>query len=336
MKMALALAQRGLGRVAPNPAVGCVIVDAAGHVAGRGWTAPGGRPHAETIALKAAKGRGHTAYVTLEPCAHYGKTPPCANALVDAGIRRVVVATTDPDARVNGKGIKILEQAGVQTDVGLCRQEADELNEGFFRAVCEKRPLVTLKIATSKDGKTAHPSGKPKWITGPESRARGHLYRANHDAIMVAIGTVLADNPSLDCRLAGLEGRSPQPIVMDSHLRLPADNRLADPWVMTVGEKPDTIQVPADETGRVDIRAALTILAEKGITRLLVEGGSKLNASLIRASLVDRLLWFRAPEIIGPDGLDAIEGVDLNSLSLTEIGAGVTGCDSWQEFKLDS
>lgn len=356
MKAALGLAGRGLGRVWPNPAVGCIIVDEAGHVAGRGFTAPGGRPHAETQAITQAghAAKGGTAYVTLEPCAHHGKTPPCAEALIRAGLKRVVIASSDPDKRVSGKGVDLLKAAGVQVELGLCQTEADHLNQGFFQAIKINRPLVTLKLATSRDGFIAGPAGHGQWVTGKQSRARGHLSRASHDAIMVGIGTVLADNPALDCRLPGLEERSPVRIVVDSQLRIPCDSILVKTareiptWVMTLqsadnahGKKLkeqgiEIISCPANEAGQVDLVNAMGLLCKKGITRLLSEGGAQLNASLIKASLVDRILWFRSPKNIGDGGLPALTGYGLNQLEnmpgFKPRRKGRSGEDIWQEY----
>src|ERR1041385_5995279 len=202
MRHALTLARRALGRVAPNPAVGCVIVSRDGRVLGRGWTAPGGRPHAETIALAqaGAAAKGATAYVTLEPCAHQGQTPPCAEALVRAGVKRVVATVTDPDPRVRGKGFATLRAAGIEVMECVLEREAREVNRGFFLRIEKDRPLITLKIAQSRDGKTIPPPGATRWITNEESRRFGHLLRAQHDAILVGVETVLADDPELTCR----------------------------------------------------------------------------------------------------------------------------------------
>lgn len=361
MKMALALARRGLGSTWPNPSVGCVITDNKGHITGRGVTGPGGRPHGEAVALSQAgnAARGGVVYVTLEPCAHHGKTPPCAAALVRAGISRVVIATGDPDRRVSGKGMEILKNAGIQVDFGVCQIEADEVNQGFFTLCHQKRPMVTLKMATSQDGMIAAASGDKKWITGPLSRQRGHLLRANHDAIMVGIGTVLADNPSLDCRLAGLSHLSPVRVVLDSHLRIPDDCRLVDTakkiptWVITgqnegqnEGQKYQSLKsrgveiFHCDRTGdgRLELKHMLAILGGQGITRLLSEGGAAVNASLIRASLVDRLYWFKAADIIGADGLAALSFTDINELTKSPnfslVRSGHTGNDIWQEYKI--
>jgi len=350
MKAALGLARRGLGLVWPNPAVGCVLVKD-GRVVGRGHTAAGGRPHAETQALAQAgeQARGATAYVTLEPCSHHGKTGPCAEALIQAGIARCLVAVDDPDPRVSGRGLEMLRKAGVHVELGLCRQEAAELNAGFFSRITQGRPLVTLKSAGSLDGRIATHSGESKWITGPEARAAGHLLRAEADAIMVGSTTAITDNPDLTCRLAGLEGRSPVRVVVDSRLRLPLTSKLVatakqvPTWLVTVaGNDPERllayegcgveiIEVPAGEEG-VNLPAVLKALGERGLTRLLVEGGAHLSAALLHHDLVDRIAWFRAPLLIGGDGLAAVVpfGIDrleqaprFTRLSVAEFGGDI-------------
>ncbi len=334
MRAALALAARGLGNVWPNPAVGCVLVRN-DRVIARGWTQPGGRPHAETEALTRAgdAARSATAYVSLEPCAHHGKTPPCAQALIDAGIGRAVVAMEDPDPRVDGGGIDRLRQAGISVEVGLCREEAAHVNEGFLLRIREQRPLVTLKLASSLDGRIATHTGDSRWITGPEARARGHLLRAQNDAILVGSGTALTDDPDLTCRLPGMENRSPVRVVVDSRLRLPSSSKLAasaarvPTWLVTLpnadGETRkaledrgiEIIDAPPGTDGRIDFAAALRELAGRGITRLLVEGGGGVAASLFRADLVDRLVWFRAPMVIGGDGKPGIEAFGVADLA---------------------
>ncbi len=357
MKMALGLAQRGLGSTWPNPSVGCIIVDQNGHIIGRGYTGFGGRPHGEIMALKQAgrAAKGATAYVTLEPCAHHGETPSCAERLVKAEISRVVVATIDPDERTSGKGMEILKKAAVQVDLGVCQTEAKAINQGFFKRITANRPFVTLKVATSLDGMIATSSGHSKWITGPQSRRRGHLLRASHDAILVGVGTVLADNPSLDCRLAGLENRSPVRIILDSHLRTPDDCIVVNTakkiptWIIT-GQGNDqkkarleaqSVQIiccDMNQEGQIDLEKMMTILAVKGITRILSEGGAQVNASLIRASLVDRLYWFRSTAIIGGDGLPALSSIGLTELqkkpNFSLIRTGRTGNDIWQEYMI--
>jgi diaminohydroxyphosphoribosylaminopyrimidine deaminase / 5-amino-6-(5-phosphoribosylamino)uracil reductase len=333
MRAALALARRGLGTVWPNPAVGCVLVKE-GYVVGRGWTQPGGRPHGETEALRRAgeAACGATAYVSLEPCCHWGKTPPCAEALIGAGVRRVVVALEDPDPRVAGHGIRRLRAAGLDVETGLCGEEAAEVNAGFLNRFRLGRPLVTLKLATSLDGRIATAGGESRWISGPEARERTHALRADHDAILVGIGTVLGDDPQLTCRLHGLDNRSPVRVVVDRHLRIPATSRLVvdahrvPTWIVTLRSADPAhrdallprgvalIEVDPDPTGQIDLAAALEAIGARGITRLLVEGGAGLAAALIRGRLVDRLAWVHAPLLIGADGIAAIGALGLPGL----------------------
>lgn len=336
MRAALALARRGLGNVAPNPAVGCVIVRD-GAVVGRGWTQPGGRPHAETEALARAgeAARGATAYVTLEPCCHWGRTPPCTDALIAAGIARAVVALRDPDPRVNGEGLDRLRAAGIAVTEGVLEAEAARLNAGFLSRVRAGRPLVTLKLATTLDGRIAAASGESRWITGPEARRLAHRLRARHDAVMVGSGTALADDPALTVRIPGLvpPGHAgPVRIVADGRLRLPltsvlaATARATPTWILTtqgadrhrVSAFTDcgvtVISVPADPNGQPEPRAALRALAQRGITRVLVEGGARLAASLLRGGLVDRLAWFHAPGVLGADAVPGIEALGLGGL----------------------
>ncbi|MGB8602272.1 MAG: bifunctional diaminohydroxyphosphoribosylaminopyrimidine deaminase/5-amino-6-(5-phosphoribosylamino)uracil reductase RibD, partial [Rhizomicrobium sp.] len=316
---------------APNPSVGCVIV-AGGRIVGRGWTQPGGRPHAETQALAAAgaAAKGATAYVTLEPCAHYGQTPPCAQALIDGGVARVVAAATDPDPRVAGKGFAMLRAARIAVTEGVCQSEALALNQGFFLTKTASRPLVTLKLATSLDGKIASAGGESKWITGPAARRYGHLLRARHDAILVGIGTALADDPELSCRLPGMVDRTPIRVVLDSDLRLPAWSKLvktARRWpllVFTLSDDQklavdgvDVVKVARDARGRPDCAAVLAELARRGITRLLIEGGAGVAASFLDRDLVDRLELFTAPMLLGGGGTSAIDA--LGALSLREV-----------------
>jgi diaminohydroxyphosphoribosylaminopyrimidine deaminase/5-amino-6-(5-phosphoribosylamino)uracil reductase len=334
MRAALALARRNLGQVWPNPSVGCVIVNN-GRVVGRGWTQRGGRPHAETEALARAgnAAKDATAYVGLEPCSHHGKTPPCADALIAAGIARVVIAVEDPDPRVSGAGAARLRAAGIAVDIGPCRAEADELNAGFFCRIQHGRPLVTLKLATSLDGRIATATGVSRWITGPAARERAHLLRAMHDAVLVGTGTALADDPQLTCRLPGLEQRSPVRVVIDGHLRLPATLRLftetdqVPTWLATLKSADPARQealtaqgvkiifAEPDAEGGVNLAAFLRRLGDEGLTRLLVEGGGRLAAALLRAGLVARLIWMRAPLIIGSDGVPAIADLGLGDLA---------------------
>jgi len=331
MSLALALGRRGLGNVWPNPAVGCLIVRD-GRVLGRGWTQPGGRPHAETEALAAAgaAARGATAYVSLEPCAHHGQTPPCADALVAAGVARVVVAAPDPDPRVAGAGLARLRAAGVEVTEDVCRQQAEALNAGFLKRQTAGRPLLTLKLATSLDGRIATAAGESQWITSAAARARAHLLRAQHDAVLIGSGTALADDPMLTCRLPGWTGPQPVRLVFDARLRLPADGALARSadriplWVLTAPgqDSPalsatgaELVAVPAGPSGGIDLAAAMDELGRRGLTRVLVEGGAGLASALLRAGLVDRLAWFRASCLIGDDGLAAIDGLGVAQLA---------------------
>ena len=333
MHAALALGRRGLGTVWPNPAVGCVLVKGR-HVVGRGWTQPGGRPHAETEALRRAGEAAceATAYVSLEPCCHWGKTSPCTDALIGAGVRRVVVALEDPDPRVAGNGIRQLRGAGLAVETGLCENEAAEVNAGFLNRLRLGRPLITLKLATSLDGRIATAGGESRWISGPAARERTHAFRADHDAILVGIGTVLADDPQLTCRLPGLDGRSPVRVVIDRQLRIPAaarlvvDAQLVPTWIVTLRSADPArreallargvilIDVDPDSEGQINLAAALEAIGARGITRLLVEGGAALGAALIRARLVDRLAWVHAPLLLGGDGVPAIAALGLPGL----------------------
>jgi len=334
MRAALGLARRGLGNTWPNPAVGCVIVKG-GRVVSRGWTQPGGRPHAEELALQRAgsEAKGATAYVTLEPCSLPGRGPACADGLIAAGVARVIAPVEDRFPRVAGTGFAKLRAAGIEVEVGLCADEANEINAGFFARVKHRRPLVTLKLATSLDGRIATASGESRWITGRAARERAHLLRATHDAVLVGTGTALADDPQLTCRLPGLESRSPVRIVIDRHLRLPANLRLfaeadqAPTWVATLASADPARQAALakagvkivatgpNAAGGIDLADLLLRLGDEGLTRLLVEGGGQLAAALLRASLIDRLVWMRAPLVIGGDGLPAVAALDRAGLA---------------------
>lgn len=332
MAVALGLARRGLGRVWPNPSVGCVIVKD-GRVVGRGWTQPGGRPHAETEALRraGAAARGATVYISLEPCAHHGKTPPCADALIDAGVARAVVAIEDPFRRVAGRGLERMRSAGIDVVTGVGHDAAAALNAGFFMRIGDARPLFTLKTASTLDGRIATHTGESQWITGEPARARGHALRASADAVMVGVGTALADDPRLDCRLPGLADRSPVRIVVDSRARLPLTSRLVrtaretPTWLLTLAGQDarhrafadagiEVIEVAPDADGNLDLEVGAGALGDRGLTRVLVEGGGRLAAGLLRAGLVDRLVWFRAPRLIGGDGLPATEAFGVDRL----------------------
>ena len=334
MAVALRLAERGLGRTWPNPAVGCVVVRH-GRIVGRGWTQPGGRPHAEVEALRraGAQALGATAYISLEPCAHYGQTPPCTMALLHAGIRRAVIALADPDPRVDGRGTDQLRQAGVEVALGVGHDEAAQLNAGFFLRVRAGRPLVTLKLATSLDGRIATRAGASRWITGEAARRRAHQLRATHDAIVIGSGTALADDPMLTCGLPGLDERSPVRVVLDGRLRLPPTSRLATTardvptWVVTRAGADarrraalercgvEVLAVPTAVGSSPAIEQALAALAARGLTRVLAEGGGMIAAALLRARLVDRLVWFQAPLVIGGDGLAAVADLGLDALA---------------------
>ena len=318
----------------PNPAVGCVLVKE-GRVVGRGWTQPGGRPHGETEALMRAgdAARGATAYVSLEPCCHWGKTPPCTDALIAAGVSRVVVPIEDPDPRVSGQGIARLREAGIEVATGLGAEEAAEINAGFFTRLREERPLVTLKLATTLDGRLATRTGQSQWITGPAARDRAHLLRATHDAVMVGSNTVLTDDPQLTCRLPGLDRLSPVRIVVDGRLRVPltarvvAEARTVPTWFITlrhgdaarreafIGCGVELIEAPETRDHAIDMTEALRELGRRGLTRVLVEGGATLAAVLLRDGLVDRLAWFHAPMLIGGDGIPAIEAFGIEALA---------------------
>ena len=354
MRAALRLARRGLGNVWPNPAVGCVIVRE-GRVVGRGWTQPGGRPHAEAEALAraGAVAAGATAYVTLEPCAHHGKTPPCAEALAAAGLATVVVALEDPDPRVAGRGIARLREAGIAVETGVCEAEAAELNAGFFQRIKSGRPLVTLKLATSLDGRIATAAGESRWITGPAARERAHLLRATHDAVLVGTDTVIADDPELTCRLPGLDVQSAVRIVLDRRLRIPEAAKLfaqpssAPVWVVTSptadqarktalrGRGAEVIEAGGEV--QLDLPAVLVLLGERGLTRVLVEGGGRLAAALLRQQLVDRLVWFHAPRLLGGDGVPAIAPLGFAALAAApqfeRVGSEVVGDDVMTTFR---
>ena len=335
MTAALMLARRALGQAWPNPAVGCIVLDRSGRVVGRGWTRPGGRPHAETEALAQAgeQARGGTVYVTLEPCAHHGQTPPCAEALVAAGITRVVSAAEDPDARVSGRGLDLLRKANIAVTADVCKEEAEEINFCFFTRLQHGRPMLSLKLATRLDGRIALASGESRWITAEAARRRGHWLRATHDAVLIGAGTALSDDPQLTCRLPGLEHRSPVRVLIDPNLRVPSTAKLYREarsvalWVIAapsaaeaeltrrVDAGAEVLKIPAGPDGRPAASAILAALGGRGITRLLVEGGSRMATALLEAGLVDRIAWFRAPVLIGADGLPATAMLGLQRLS---------------------
>src|SRR5579872_6909502 len=344
MEEAIALAEYALGLTSPNPAVGCVIV-AGDQIVGRGATATGGRPHAETVALAkaGARARGATAYVSLEPCAHFGQTPPCANALVDAGIRRVVIGCGDPFPKVRGKGIAILRKAGIAVTLGVMEEESRRINEGFFTRVEKGRPMVALKLAMTLDGRIATSSGDSKWISGEESRALVHRWRRYSDAVMVGAGTVIADDPRLTCREES--GRDPYRVIIDAKLR--SDPRAR---VFTQRSSASTILVTTPSKHRIaqerygsantEVLAMKAVggetalaplfheFGQRGWNRVMIEGGAHLAASALRQKVVDRIAIFVAPKILG-GGLSAIEGlgflkmkgaINLADLEVWQVG----------------
>lgn len=331
MALALSLGRRGQGRVWPNPAVGCVIV-AQGRIVGRGWTQPGGRPHGEVEALAqaGAAARGATAYVTLEPCSHHGQTPPCAQALIDAGVARVVVATTDSDARVNGQGLQMLRDAGIEVTLGEGEADARRDHAGFFRRVELGRPLLTLKLANSFDGRIATGTGESQWITGSQARRVVHAMRSRHDAVMVGGGTARADDPSLTVRDLGVD-HQPARVVVSRRLDIPLMGQLARtaaevPVILCHGKDADPMLVQtwrdlgatllpcAARGGQLDPADILQQLGAHGFTRVFCEGGSALAASLLEADLVDELVGFTAGLVIGAEGLPGVGAMGLEAL----------------------
>ena len=338
MAQALALARRGLGTTWPNPSVGCVVVSASGEIVGRGLTAPGGRPHAEAVALQRA-GRATadaTFYVTLEPCAHEGRGAACADAIAAAGPARVVVAMGDPDPRTAGHGLARLRAAGIEVTEGVLQDEAYEVTLGHVLKVTQGRPAVTLKLAIGTDGLVPRgEGGAPTWITGDLARAHAHLLRARSDAILVGRGTIMADNPSLTCRLPGMECRSPVRVILDRRLRTPTDARLFEDemvpvWFICANDElepnaailqergAEIIPVAIDMHGLPAIKEALEQLARRGITRLLVEGGPSVSRVFLDADLVDEAVIYRGSTAAGSDGLLPFvsEGLDR----LTDCG----------------
>jgi diaminohydroxyphosphoribosylaminopyrimidine deaminase/5-amino-6-(5-phosphoribosylamino)uracil reductase len=354
MRAALALARRGLGTTWPNPSVGCLVVQG-GRVVGRAVTAPGGRPHAEPRALEmaGAGALGGTVYVTLEPCNHWGQTPPCTEALIEAGVARVVVAMRDPDPRVDGEGLERLRAGGVAVTEGVLEAEAREVVAGFASRVLRQRPLVTLKLAATLDGRIATGSGESQWITGEPARRVAHALRGRHDAVLVGVGTVLADDPELTCRLAGFRPTPVVRIVVDTHLRTSLTSRLAatagesPTWMLIrAGSDPErrrafadlglrVVEVPGADAG-VDLGRGLAALAEMGLTQVLVEGGAKVAAALLRADLVDRIAWFHAPSVMGADGWPAVQAFGVERLELmprfVRRGVRAVGDDVLSEF----
>lgn len=331
MALAIALGARGLGRVWPNPAVGCVIVQG-GRILGRGWTQEGGRPHAETVALAqaGAAARGATAYVSLEPCSHHGRTPPCADALVSAGIARVVSALEDPDPRVAGRGHARLRAAGIEVTTGVMAAEAAALQAGFLSRIRLGRPMVTLKLATSFDGRIATASGESRWITGPEARHLVHAMRARHDAVLVGGGTLRADDPMLTVRGMGTV-RQPVRIVASAGLNLPlgrlaASARDIPVWLLHGEGAPREARAAWESAGArllqvaqsgagLDPAAMLLALGQQGLTRVFCEGGGRLAASLLAAGLVDEVIGFTAGLALGAGGLPSLGALPEGALA---------------------
>lgn len=344
MRRALALAERGMATTRPNPRVGCVLAHGE-RVVGEGWHQRAGGPHAEVFALRQAgsEAAGSTAYVTLEPCAHHGRTPPCADALVEAGVARVVVACEDPNPRVDGRGIDRLRAAGIEVESGLLHGEARELNRGFLSRLERGRPWLRLKLAQSLDGRTALADGRSQWITGAAARADVHLWRAQSCALLTAMGTARFDDPALTVR--GFEGDflPPLRVVLDAAGSLQANARLVDgsaPTLVLHGEAGANVALPdcveqqqiATRDGRLELGAVLALLADRGINEIQVEAGPTLSGSLLEAGLVDELLLYVAPVLLGdaalplarlvaPDGLDAARRFALRDYQ--QLGADV-------------
>jgi diaminohydroxyphosphoribosylaminopyrimidine deaminase/5-amino-6-(5-phosphoribosylamino)uracil reductase len=353
MALALALGRHGLGRTWPNPAVGAVIVRD-GSIAGRGWTQPGGRPHAEIEALRRANeaARGGTLYVTLEPCSHFGKSPPCADAVIAAGIARVVSALEDPNPDVAGTGHARLRAAGIAVEVGVGAEEARRDHAGHLRRIRDGRPHVLLKLAVSADGKVGDAGRRPRAITGEAVRERVHLMRAQSDAVMVGVGTVLSDDPMLTCRLPGMAAYSPLRIVLDSALRVPLRSRLVETanetpvLVLAANEASQSAETALRQKGvdvvrsagagrNLDLDAAFKRIAARGVTRLMVEGGPTLVASLFAADLVDELHVFTSSKIVGPDGIDAFNGPAAVAVGskLKQVRSEPVGADQHQAYE---
>ena len=352
MRLALALGRRNLGHTWPNPAVGAVVVKD-GVILARGWTQDGGRPHAEAEALRRAKkaAQGATMYVSLEPCSHEGKTPPCADAIIRAGIARVVSTMEDPNPDVAGKGHDRLRAKGITVDVGLGAEEARHIHAGHITRITKGRPHVTLKLAISADGKAGLAGRKPAAISGETARERVFQIRAASDAILVGIGTVLSDDPQLTCRLPGMLERSPVRVVLDEELRLPlatsvvATVRETPTWVFT-SHRPSAIAEEIlqqkgckvfrveEDKGRLDLNQVLAKLAEQGITRCLVEGGPIVASSLVAGNLVDEAILVRGEKTIGETGIDPLDGMPLEAMTgrLTLRGSERLATDTIENF----
>ena len=333
MDHALSLGRRGLGKVWPNPAVGCVIVQG-DRIVGRGWTQPGGRPHAEAMALAqaGAAARGADVYVTLEPCSHTGKTPPCADALVNAGVSRVIAALGDPDARVAGRGFDKLRQSGIEVSIGVGAEAAALDQRGFLSRVTRGLPMLTLKLATSLDGRIATASGESQWITGARARREAHALRARHDAVLVGAGTAREDNPTLTVRDLGVQ-QQPVRVVASRYLNVPMPSRLSEStdqapyWILHGPTAPtdrrekarahgaDLIEIASSDGGGLDPAAMLGALADRGVTRVFCEGGGELSAALLNAGLVDDLVVFQAGLALGAEGRPALGAMGIAALA---------------------
>ena len=319
MQRALALAEKGRFTTHPNPRVGCVIAQGS-HIVGEGYHLRCGEPHAEIFALKEAKrkAKGATVYVTLEPCAHFGKTPPCAEALIQAGVARVIVATQDPNPQVAGKGIAMLQEAGIKVSCGLLEKEARALNLGFLSRFEKNRPYIRLKYAQSLDGKIALNNGQSQWITGEVTRADVHRYRAQSSAILTGVNTILADNPLLNARIDDIElFKQPERIILDSHLRTSLDARVitdetCHTILVTLEDTPhkdypqhiEIMRIPANTDGKIDLSILMTVLAQRGVNEIWTEAGSVLNSALLQEHLVDEIVVYQAPVILGNTAKD--------------------------------
>lgn len=332
MERALRLAEKGVGSTSPNPMVGAVLVKD-GEIIGEGFHKKAGEPHAEVLALKQAgeRARGAELFVTLEPCSHYGRTPPCVQSIIKAGVTGVVAAMEDPNPLVSGRGIKMLEEAGIQVRVGVMEERARKLNEVFIKYITTKKPFVVGKIAQSLDGKIALSSGISRWITGEPARIRAHELRHRYDAVMVGIGTVLADDPLLTCRLPGRE-KDPVKIIVDSTLKIPVNARLfqdSGKVIIAATQKADRqkmrvlkelgaeIVETKSDGGMVNLPQLFETLGTMSITGVLVEGGSRLLASLSKEELLDKLIVFVAPRLIGAEGLSSIGNLFVDELKKT-------------------
>ncbi len=340
MSYALSLAKKNLGITAPNPVVGCVIVKD-GQIISTGVTSRDGRPHAEKNAIDGFVLQygdvkdslfGANIYVTLEPCCHFGKTSPCIDEIIRIKPKRVVVAALDPDVRVNGEGVRLLRESGIEVVIGVMEKEAQEINRGFFKSNLQKTPFVTLKIATSLDGKIATKNYDSKWITSEKSRQFSHYLRAVNDAILIGANTVRKDDPMLNCRILGLENFSPRKVVISGSVDLNPDSKIFQKLpdnlltILTIKKEkialdeqcyPSNVEVIfcAEKDGRVDLKDALIQLCKSGINSLLVEGGSDIATQFIAQNLVDELVWIRSKKIIGDDGIPAIGSMNFTKIS---------------------